>query len=48
MTVYPGAMARKLNLEIDLDPQITGDEAGGHGSSDAALVAERPPHHDRA
>lgn len=47
MAVYCGAMGRKLNLEIDLDPQITEDEAGGHGSSEAALLAERPPHHDR-
>jgi len=38
---------RKLDLDVDLDPQITGDEAGGHGSRDAELLAERPPHHDR-
>jgi hypothetical protein len=40
-------VARKLNLDVDLDPQITGDEAGGHDSTDADLLAERPPHHDR-
>jgi len=40
-------VARKLNLEIDLDPSITVDEAGGHGSTDADLLAERPPHHER-
>lgn len=45
---YPGRVARKLNLEVDLDPAITGDEAGGHESTDIDLLAERPPHHDRA
>jgi hypothetical protein len=38
---------RKLNLDVDLDPQITGDESGGHDSTDADLLNERPPHHDR-
>jgi hypothetical protein len=40
-------VARKLNLEIDLDPSVTTDEAGGHESTDRDLLAERPPHHDR-
>jgi hypothetical protein len=40
-------VARKLRLEVDLDPSITADEAGGHESTDADLLAERPPHHDR-
>jgi hypothetical protein len=37
-----------MNLEIDLDPQTTRDEAGGHESNDVDLLASRPPHHDRA
>jgi hypothetical protein len=38
---------RKLNLEVDLDPQVTDDESGGYGSNDRDLLAQRPPHHDR-
>jgi len=38
----------KLRLDVDLDPQITTDETGGHESTDADLLNERPPHHDQA
>ncbi len=43
---YPRTVAKKLNLEVDLDPQITEDEAGGHESTDKDLLENRPPHHD--
>jgi len=40
-------VARKLKLEVELDPSVTEDEAGGHESTDQDLLAQRPPHHDR-
>jgi hypothetical protein len=36
-----------LKLDVELDPQITEDEAGGHESNEEALLSELPPHHDR-
>jgi putrescine---pyruvate transaminase len=36
---------RGAGLEIDLLPDVTRDEQGGFGSTDAQLLADVPPHH---
>ncbi len=32
-------------FDVDLLPELTSDEIGGHGSSDAQLMSDVPPHH---
>ncbi len=42
----PAPERRRLLDDLDLLPETTSDESGGHGSrSDEDYRADRPPHH---
>ena len=45
LTDLGSARVRRSSLETELLPDVTRDEAGGFGSTDAQLLADVPPHH---